>query len=123
MYHHIEDDNDELEAPYVDGTCPSPKESEVMDAIRGIYDPEIPVNIVEMGLIYNLEIDDDDRSAKVTMTLTAPGCPVAEEMPIWVQNAVTSVDGIDRAEVKITWEPFWRPDFMTEAARLETGFF
>jgi len=94
-----------------------------MDAIRGIYDPEIPVNIVEMGLIYNLEIDDDDRSAKVTMTLTAPGCPVAEEMPIWVQNAVTSVDGIDRAEVEITWEPFWRPDFMTEAARLETGFF
>ncbi len=122
MYQNADDELEGLDVPYVDGTCGHTLEPAVLDAIRGVYDPEIPVNIVELGLIYNIEIDADD-SARVTMTLTAPGCPVAELMPLWVKAAVGGVDGIKAVAVEIVWDPFWRPAFMTEAARLETGLF
>lgn len=93
----------------------------IIDALRTVHDPEIPVNIYDLGLIYELNIDDACK-VDVKMTLTAPGCPVAGEMPGWVESAVRGVDGVEDATVEIVWDPVWNPDMMTEAARLELGF-
>ena len=92
----------------------------VLDALREIYDPEIPVNIYDLGLIYGVEIDDVG-GAHVTMTLTTPHCPVAESMPGEVELRVASVPGIRDAEVNLVWDPPWGPDRMTDEARLELG--
>ena len=91
----------------------------VLTALREIYDPEIPVNIYDLGLIYNVEISDG--SAIVTMTLTTPHCPVAESMPQEVQLRVETVPGIRDAEVNLVWEPAWSPASMSDEARLEMG--
>lgn len=91
----------------------------VIAALKDIYDPEIPVNIYDLGLIYNVEIEDG--SAVVTMTLTTPHCPVAETMPGEVELRVESVPGIRDAEVNLVWEPAWSPASMTDEARLELG--
>ena len=88
-------------------------------ALRTIYDPEIPVNIYDLGLIYRVEIKD--RFAKVDMTLTAPGCPVAHTFPGMVEGTVKLVPGIDDAEVELVWDPPWRQEMISEAARLELG--
>ena len=93
----------------------------VADACRTVYDPEIPVNIFELGLIYTIEISDDN-DVRIVMTLTAPGCPVAGDMPGWVQDAVGAVPGVRSVEVELTWEPPWGMDMMSDAARLELGF-
>ena len=93
----------------------------VIAAIQTVYDPEIPVNIWEVGLIYDVSVDDDGR-ADILMTLTSPHCPVAETLPIDVQMAVEAVDGVTAAEVEITWDPPWDPEMMSEAAKLELGF-
>ena len=90
-------------------------------ALRTVYDPEIPVNIYDLGLIYNIVIHRETLSADVTMTLTAPGCPVAEEFPEIVSNAVKTVDGIDEVSVEITFDPPWTKDMMSEAAQLQLG--
>ena len=92
----------------------------VIDALKDIYDPEIPVNIYDLGLIYGVEIDDGN-GAHVTMTLTTPHCPVAESMPGEVELRVASVPGIRDAEVNLVWDPPWGPDKMTDEARLELG--
>ncbi len=124
MYQNLNDSDEELGVPYMEGDRPHPLESAVMDALRTVYDPELPVSIVELGLIYDVELSDDEpASAKITMTLTAPACPVAEVMPGWVKTAVEGVEGVGTAEVEVVWDPFWRPGFMTEAARLEAGIF
>jgi len=99
---------------------PAALHDHVVDALRNVYDPEIPVNIYDLGLVYDLQIDDDCR-VKVDLTLTAPGCPVAQEFPGWVENAIRQVPGVTGAEVELVWEPQWTPDRMTEAAKLQLG--
>ena len=93
----------------------------VIDAIRTIYDPEIPINIWEVGLIYDVDVSADGV-VKVVMTLTSPACPVAESLPPEVEQKVSAVDGVRAAEVELTWEPPWDPEMMSEAAKLELGF-
>ena len=95
-------------------------QADVVAALREIYDPEIPVNIYDLGLIYGVEVDDN-RDATVTMTLTTPHCPVAETMPGEVELRVSSVPGIRDAEVVLVWEPAWGPHKMSDEARLELG--
>ena len=96
--------------------------SRVTDALRTVYDPEIPVNIYDLGLIYRLEISDQG-AVEVDMTLTAPGCPVAQSFPGTVEATVRKVPGVTDARVELVWDPPWTQDRMTEAARLELGLF
>ena len=91
---------------------------DVVEALKTVYDPEIPTDIYELGLIYKVELEDD-RTLKVDMTLTAPGCPVAGEMPIWVRDACSRVEGVRKVEVEMVFDPPWTPDRMSEEARLE----
>ncbi len=91
--------------------------TDLISAIKTIYDPEIPVDIYELGLIYKVDLDDD-RNLVIDMTLTAPGCPVAGEMPIWVENAARSVEGIMDVKVNMVFDPPWTPDRMSEEAQV-----
>jgi FeS assembly SUF system protein len=92
--------------------------NDVIEQLKSVYDPEIPVDIYELGLIYKVELEDD-RLLRVDMTLTAPGCPVAGEMPIWVRDACAVVEGVRDVDVQMTFDPPWTPDRMSEEARLE----
>lgn len=92
----------------------------VIDALRQIHDPEIPLNIYDLGLIYGLDIDDMGR-AEIRMTLTAPACPVAHTFPTLVEDAVVTVQGISRAHVELVWDPPWDQSRLSEAARLQLG--
>ena len=92
----------------------------VVDALKEIYDPEIPVNIYELGLIYNVEVTEGGH-AVVTMTLTTPHCPVAESMPAEVELRVSAVPGISMCDVNLVWDPPWDPAKMSDEARLELG--
>ncbi len=91
---------------------------DVIEQLKSVYDPEIPTDIYELGLIYKVELEDD-RLLRVDMTLTAPGCPVAGEMPIWVRDACAMVEGVRDVDVQMTFDPPWTPDRMSEEARLE----
>jgi FeS assembly SUF system protein len=91
--------------------------NDITAALKTVYDPEIPVDIYELGLIYKVEIDDDSV-VKIEMTLTAPGCPVAGEMPIWVENAVASVTGVSHVEVEMVFDPPWDMSRMSDEARV-----
>ena len=113
-------DTTEMLVPYLEGSCPSALESAVVEAIRRVYDPEIPVSVFDLGLIYDIQIDAAGE-VLVIMTLTAPTCPVAEEIPRWIQNSIAAVDGVSNVTMELVWEPFWKPEYMTEAARLELG--
>lgn len=93
----------------------------VVEACRTVYDPEIPVNIYELGLIYTVDISEENE-VRIVMTLTAPGCPVAGEMPGWVADAVEPVAGVKQVDVVLTWEPPWGMEMMSDEARLELGF-
>lgn len=93
---------------------------EIIEALKTVYDPEIPVNIYDLGLIYDAKIDDD-YFVDVSMTLTAPGCPVAETFPGFVENAVKGVVGVSDARVELTFDPPWTMDNMSEEAKLELG--
>ena len=95
---------------------------DIIAALKTVYDPEIPADIYELGLIYKIDIEDD-RSVAVEMTLTAPGCPVAGEMPIWVENAVSSVGGVSHVKVDLVFDPPWTPDRMIEEAQVAVGWF
>ena len=90
---------------------------ELIAAFKTVYDPEIPVDIYELGLIYKVDIDDD-RKVDIDMTLTAPGCPVAGDMPGWIENAARTVKGIEDVEVRLTFDPPWDPSRMSDEARL-----
>ncbi len=92
----------------------------VIEALALVYDPEIPVNIYELGLIYDV-IVGDDNNVEITMTLTSPQCPVAESMPGEVEHRARSVDGVGDVKVNLVWDPPWTPERMSEAARLELG--
>ena len=94
----------------------------IVDALRTVFDPEIPVNIYDLGLIYAID-SRKDGSVKVEMTLTAPGCPVAEDIPIWVKDAVATVEGTGEIEVEIVWDPPWDPSMMSDYARIELGMY
>ena len=98
-----------------------PMYDEVVSACRSVYDPEIPVNIYDLGLIYTIEIDGEN-AVRVLMSLTAPGCPVAGEMPGWVAEAIEPLPGIKHVDVELIWEPPWGMDMMSDEARLELGF-
>ena len=90
---------------------------DLITAFKSVYDPEIPVDIYELGLIYKVDIDDD-RKVDIDMTLTAPGCPVAGDMPGWIENAARTVEGVTDVEVRLTFDPPWDPSRMSDEARL-----
>jgi FeS assembly SUF system protein len=124
----------ELGAPSAAGvapavsTCAIPPEeleqltADIVAALKTVYDPEIPADIYELGLIYKIDIDDQ-RNVAIEMTLTAPGCPVAGEMPTWVENAVSSLPGIGRVSVALTFDPPWDMSRMSDEARLALNMF
>ena len=90
----------------------------VIEALRTVYDPEIPVNIFELGLVYKVDVDDDN-TVQIDMTLTSPMCPVAGSLPPDVEARIRAIPGVTEAKVEITWDPAWGPEMMTEAARLQ----
>jgi FeS assembly SUF system protein len=94
---------------------------DIVEACRTVFDPEIPVNIFDLGLVYTIEIGPENE-VEITMTLTAPGCPVAGEMPGWVANAVEPLPGVKQVDVNMTFDPPWGMDMMSDEARLELGF-
>ena len=115
---------DDDEKPCDAEGLPSPPldtiEGKVVHALKQVFDPEIPINIYDLGLIYTIDIDDDNNVA-IQMTLTAAGCPVAHTFPGTVENAVKAVEGVNDAKVELVWEPPWSRDNMSEAAKLELG--
>ena len=109
------------------GSSLSPEELDrlsdaIVAALKTVFDPEIPADIYELGLIYKVDVDDD-RNVTVDMTLTSPGCPVAGEMPGWVENAVSSVEGVGQVKVNLTFEPPWDVSRMSEEARVALNMF
>jgi len=95
---------------------------DIISALKTVYDPEIPADIYELGLVYKIDVEDD-RSVKIDMTLTAPGCPVAGEMPGWVQDAVGAVEGVSGVDVNMVFDPPWTPDRMSEEAQVAVGWY
>lgn len=96
-------------------------EEKVVSAIRTVYDPEIPVNVYDLGLIYGIDVDAETHKVKVRMTLTAPGCPVAGSLPVEVEKRIEAIDEVPSAEVVLVWDPPWDRTMMSEAALLELG--
>ena len=97
-------------------------EDRIVETLKTIYDPEIPVNIYEIGLIYEITVDADGH-AHVLMTLTSPMCPVAESLPPEVEQKLAEVEGVSSATVEVTWDPPWDPEMMSDAAKLELGMY
>ena len=116
----------EAAAEAAPSAAPAPEHDQLKDdlvaALKTVFDPEIPVDIYELGLIYRLDVDED-RNIEVDMTLTAPGCPVAGDMPGWVENAVSSVPGVGQVKVNLVFDPPWDPSRMSEEARLALNMF
>lgn len=110
------------ETAAADGAIPQAELDAITDALiaafKSVYDPEIPVDIYELGLIYKVDIDEQTRKVDVEMTLTAPGCPVAGDMPGWVETAARGVEGVKDVEVRLTFDPPWDPSRMSDEARL-----
>ncbi|SEK41530.1 SUF system Fe-S cluster assembly protein [Pacificibacter marinus] len=98
-----------------------PLHEAIVEACRSVYDPEIPVNIYDLGLIYTIDINEEN-AVHVIMSLTAPGCPVAGEMPGWVADAIEPLPGVKQVDVDLAWEPPWGMEMMSDEARLELGF-
>ncbi len=98
-----------------------PLYGQIVEVLRTVYDPEIPVNIYDLGLIYRIQIDDENN-VEIDMTLTAPGCPVAGEMPGWVADRIEPLPGVKTVNVRLVWEPPWGMDMLSDEARLELGF-
>ena len=94
------------------------KKDQIIEEIRKIYDPELPVNIYELGLIYDVQVENESH-AKIKMTLTTPNCPVAESLPNEVKNGAMQVEGIEDVDLELVWDPPWNKDMMSEAAKLE----
>ena len=95
---------------------------DVIEMLKTLYDPEIPVNIYELGLIYNIDVSDSGNVV-VKMTLTAPGCPVAQSFPGDIEGKISTIDGVNKVHVELVWEPAWNRDMMSEAAQLQLGMF
>jgi FeS assembly SUF system protein len=96
-------------------------EATIIDVLKTIYDPEIPVNIYDLGLVYTINIDDQNY-VNIGMTLTSPNCPVAESLPIEVRDKINAIEGVEFVKVDILWEPPWNMDMMSEVAKLELGY-
>ena len=116
-----EDQNEEQKNESATEVVESGVAGDVRSALRSVKDPEIDLNVVDLGLIYDIEIIE--RKAYIQMTLTSPGCPAGPEIVADAERAAGAVDGVDSVAVEIVWEPFWRPGFMTEAAKIEAGIF
>jgi len=112
-----------MEPPETEASTEHPLWPLVRAAIRDVYDPEIPVNIYELGLIYKVDIEDGSNNVYVEMTLTSPGCPVAGEMPGMIEQAVKSVNDVGDVTVDIVWDPPWDPSKMAETAKLQLNMF
>ena len=97
-------------------------ESAIVNELKNIYDPEIPVNIYDLGLIYDIDIDDEDR-VKITMTLTAPNCPVADNLLVEVKQKIESVEGVQSAEINLVFDPPWDPSMLSEAVKMNFNYF
>jgi FeS assembly SUF system protein len=95
-------------------------ELKVIDALQTCYDPEIPVNIYELGLVYGIEISDSG-DVRIQMTLTAPSCPVAASLPLQIESKVSAIEGVKSAQVELVWDPPWNPEKMSESAKLQLG--
>ena len=95
---------------------------DIIEILKTIFDPEIPVNIYELGLIYDIKVSNSGN-VSIDMTLTAPGCPVAQTFPGEIEEKVMTVEGVSKAHVELVWEPTWTKDMMTEAAQLQLGMF
>ena len=113
-------------APAIEASTIPPEELErlsgdIVQALKTVYDPEIPADIYELGLIYKVDIDDS-RHVSVDMTLTAPGCPVAGDMPTWVEDAVAAVPGVSGAKANLTFDPPWSPDRISDEAKVALGW-
>jgi FeS assembly SUF system protein len=104
------------------GVPPEDLEESVIDALRTVYDPEIPVNIYELGLIYAVEVNPDG-TVLIRMTLTSPGCPVAGSLPIEVESRLRDIEGVRSAKVDLVWDPPWSPDMISEAGKLQLGIY
>jgi FeS assembly SUF system protein len=122
---HHEDSPANALSQSIEGIVPDPAKMadirpQVLDALSTVYDPEIPVNIKEMGLIYDVLVDKDGHVG-VRMTLTAPACPAAQSLPVEVQEKAASVPGVTSVKVEIVWDPPWNKDMMSEAAKLQLG--
>ena len=98
------------------------KKDEIVETLRTIYDPEISVNIYDLGLIYSIEVEED-KKVKIDMTLTSANCPFAQEIPVEVRDKVLLIDGIEETSVEIVWDPVWSMDQMSEVAKLELNLF
>lgn len=119
----VGDDYDHLtEPPHIETPGDHPLWPAMKKALQDIYDPEIPVNIYELGLIYLVEVDTA-QDVYVRMTLTSPACPVAQEMPGWVQAALFAIEGVGQVDVEIVWDPAWDPSYMAETAKLQLNMF
>lgn len=94
----------------------------IIETLKSIYDPEIPVDIYELGLIYDVFVKNDNKSVKIIMTLTTPNCPVAESLPREVEDKVKAIDGIEEVVLELTFDPPWNQDLMSEEAKLALGF-
>jgi len=124
MRNALGDEYDEMALPpFTSGNMASPLWDMIVGNIREIYDPEIPVNIYELGLIYQINIEDETGKVDINMTLTAPGCPVAGEMPGWVEEAAKSVEGVNDVTVNLVWDPPWNPTLMAETAKYQLNMF
>lgn len=119
---------DEMAEPPEVELSSHPLARDAAEALRKVFDPEIPVNIYELGLIYKMDVmpvdgDNDQHDIYVEMTLTSPACPVAQEMPAWVQGAIFPLEGVRHVDVKIVWDPTWDPSKMAETAKLQLNMF
>ncbi len=111
----MEDDSHNAEKP-------GDLEEQTIDALRTVYDPEIPVNIYELGLVYGVDVDPSG-AVVIRLTLTSPGCPVAGSLPYEVESKVKAIPGVTSCRVDVVWDPPWNPSLMSEAAKLQLGFF
>lgn len=123
----VGDDFDEMAEPPEVELSDHPLARASVEALRKVFDPEIPVNIYELGLIYKIDVMPTDEDGKsdvfVEMTLTSPACPVAQEMPAWVQGAIFPLEGVRHVDVQIVWDPSWDPSKMAETAKLQLNMF
>lgn len=123
----VGDEFDEMAEPPEAEVSDHPLGRAAVAALRNVYDPEIPVNIYELGLIYKIDVMPTDQEGKsdvfVEMTLTSPACPVAQEMPAWVQGAIFPIEGVRNVDVNIVWDPAWDPSKMAETAKLQLNMF